>query len=70
MLTHSHALANIKDQLLIEMSHVPLALSGIIAGWARWLELRLDGRASRRAGWVWPIAFIAVGLILLSYREA
>ncbi|WP_316192776.1 copper resistance D family protein [Bradyrhizobium sp. SZCCHNRI1029] len=70
LLTHSHAIANIKDQLLIEMSHTPLALCGIIAGWARWLELRLDGRISRAAAWVWPVAFVLVGLILLDYREA
>jgi len=42
LLTHSHAIANIKDQLLIEMSHTPLALCGVAAGWARWLELRPD----------------------------
>ncbi|MGJ5050988.1 copper resistance D family protein [Bradyrhizobium oligotrophicum] len=70
LLTHSHAIANIKDQLLIEMSHTPLALCGIIAGWARWLELRMDGRISRVATWVWPVAFVLVGLILLDYREA
>ena len=70
LLTHSHALSNVKEQLLIEMSHVPLALAGITAGWARWLELRLDGRASRVAGWVWPVAFVLVGLLLLAYREA
>jgi putative copper resistance protein D len=70
LLTHSHAIANIKDQLLIEMSHTPLALCGIIAGWARWLELRLPGRISRAAAWVWPVAFVLVGLILLDYREA
>ncbi len=70
LLTHSHAIANIKDELLIEMSHVPLALCGITAGWARWLELRLDGRPSRIASWVWPVAFVLVGLILLEYREA
>jgi len=70
LLTHSHAIANIKDELLVEMSHVPLALCGIIAGWARWLELRLDGRISRVASWVWPFAFLLVGLILLDYREA
>jgi copper resistance protein D len=69
LLTHSHALSNIKEQLLIEITHVPLALAGITAGWARWLELRLDGRASRIAAWVWPAAFVVVGLILLSYRE-
>ncbi|MGJ4903459.1 copper resistance D family protein [Bradyrhizobium sp. HKCCYLS2058] len=70
LLTHSHAIANIKDQLLIEMSHTPLALCGITAGWARWLELRMDGRISRVAAWVWPVAFVLVGLILLDYREA
>ena len=69
LLTHSHALSNVKDQLLAEVSHVPLALCGIVAGWARWLELRLDGKASRIAGWVWPVAFVLVGLILLEYRE-
>jgi putative copper resistance protein D len=70
LLTHSHAIANIKDELLIEMSHTPLALCGITAGWARWLELRLDGRPSRIASWAWPVAFAFIGLILLNYREA
>jgi copper resistance protein D len=70
LLTHSHAIANIKDELLIEMSHTPLALCGITAGWARWLELRLEGRPSRIASWVWPFAFVIIGLILLDYREA
>lgn len=70
LLTHSHALSNIKEQLLIEITHVPLALCGITAGWARWLELRLDERGSRVAAWVWPVAFVFVGIILLLYREA
>jgi putative copper resistance protein D len=70
LLTHSHAIANVRDQLLIEVSHTPLALFGIAAGWARWLELRLTGRASRIAGWVWPVCFVLVGLTLIDYREA
>jgi len=70
LLTHSHAIANIKDQLLIELTHTPLALAGIAAGWARWLEIRLDGCGQRIAGWVWPACFVLVGLILLIYREA
>ena len=69
LLTHQHALSNIKDQLLIEITHVPLALAGITAGWARWLELRLEPPISRAAAWVWPIAFVLVGVILLIYRE-
>ena len=70
LLTHSHAIANVKDQLLIELSHTPLALAGIAAGWARWLELRGDGRVQWVAGWVWPVCFLVVGAILLNYREA
>ena len=70
LLTHSHAIANVRDQLLIEVSHTPLALAGIFAGWARWLEIRADGPVRRWAGWVWPVCFLLVGAILLSYREA
>ncbi len=74
LLTHSHAIANLKDQLLIELTHTPLALAGIVAGWARWLELRLDPQTNpvawRVAHWLWPVCFIFVGLILLNYREA
>ena len=70
LLTHSHVLGNLRDQLLIEMTHVPLALLGTAAGWARWLELRLAPPASRVAGWVWPGCFVCVGLLLLFYRES
>jgi putative copper resistance protein D len=70
LLTHSHAIANVKDQLLIEITHTPLALAGVTAGWARWLELRLDPPESRIAGWVWPLCFVLVGIVLLIYREA
>jgi putative copper resistance protein D len=70
LLTHSHAIANVKEALLIELTHTPLALAGIAAGWARWLEIRLDGRAGRVAGWIWPLCFVLVGAVLLIYREA
>jgi copper resistance protein D len=70
LLAHSHAVINAKEQLLIELSHVPLALLGVAAGWSRWLELRLDPPASRVAAWVWPICLVLVGLVLLNYREA
>jgi putative copper resistance protein D len=70
LLTHSHAISNVKDALLIELTHTPLAITAIIAGWARWMEIRSDGRLSRIAGWVWPVAFVIIGLILLDYREA
>jgi len=70
LLTHSHQIANVKDAQLIELTHTPLALFGIAAGWGRWLELRLPGRGGRIAGWAWPCCFILVGVVLLWYREA
>jgi putative copper resistance protein D len=70
LLTHSHSLGNVRQELLIEVTHVPLALFGIAAGWARWLEIRLPGRDGRIAGWVWPVCMAAVGVSLLLYRES
>lgn len=74
LLTHSHAISNVKDQLLIELTHTPLALAGIAAGWGRWLEIRLNPRenpvAWQVAGWVWPACILFCGLLLLGYREA
>jgi putative copper resistance protein D len=73
LLTHSHAIANVKDQLLIELTHTPLALAGIAAGWGRWLEIRLNPRENPLAwqitGWVWPTCILFCGLVLLGYRE-
>jgi putative copper resistance protein D len=68
--THSHALANVKEVLLIEVTHMPIALLGIAAASSRWLELRLDSPESRIAGWVWPSCFLMIGALLLTYREA
>jgi copper resistance protein D len=72
LLTHNHALGNMQEELLAEMSHSSLALLGATAGWARWLELRLPrpDRERRLAGFVWPLALMMAGLVLLDYREA
>ncbi|OGK87107.1 MAG: hypothetical protein A2050_13460 [Candidatus Rokubacteria bacterium GWA2_73_35] len=69
LLTHSHALFSLKEEFLTEVTHTPLGVLGAFAGWGRWLELRLPG-AARAAGWTWTACFIAVGLLLLLYREA
>ena len=70
LLTHSHSIANVKDLLLLEMTHMPLAVFAIWSGWTRWLELRLaDGRAKVIAGWLWPTFFCLTALTLLLYRE-
>jgi putative copper resistance protein D len=72
LLTHMHAVTTIKQEMLIELSHTPLAIFGILAGWARWLELRLpqENNTRKYLGWVWPVCFIFVGLILMDYHEA
>lgn len=70
LLTHTHALANVKQELLIEITHTPLAMAGIAAGAARYLELKLEPPASRVAGWIWPLCFLFVAALLILYREA
>jgi putative copper resistance protein D len=70
LLTHSHALGNVKEELLIDMTHLPIAVLGISAGWARWLEVEAPEEDGRWAGWLWPACFVLIGLLLLGYREA
>lgn len=70
LLTHDHAVQDVKEELFPAMSHTLIALFGATAGWGRWLELRLpEGRASKIAGDLWPIFLAAAGLVLLNYRE-
>ncbi len=69
LLAHSHPVINIKDQLLVEMTHTPMALVGVTVAAARWLELRAGGRVARVAGWVWPTGLLVISAMLLLYRE-
>ena len=71
LLTHSHSLGNIKEEVLAELSHAPLAILGVTAGWSRWLELRLprENRIGNAMAAVWPVCFLLIGALLLNYRE-
>lgn len=69
LLAHSHALANVKEELLTELTHLPIALLGLATGAARWYELRVPPERRAVPAMIWPICFIAVGLLLLTYRE-
>src|SRR5437763_1733334 len=69
LLTHTHAFANSKDQVLAELSHTPLAILGVLAGCMRWLELRLPRPDSRIPGQMWPLCFMLIGALLLTYKE-
>ena len=71
LLTHSHASLNLKDEFLLEISHVPLALLALVIGWARWLELRLPEGSNRRVpGSVWAVGLALIGVLLIFYRES
>jgi putative copper resistance protein D len=69
LLTHSHAITNVKENLLVELSHVPMGIIAVFAGWARWLELRLPVEDRKIPSWIWPICFVLIGAGLLNYRE-
>ncbi len=70
LITHTHSLNNYREELLAELSHIPIALLGIVAGWSRWLELRGPAGARKWLSWIWPFCFALVGLWLLNYRES
>jgi copper resistance protein D len=70
LLTHSHSLGNVKEEFLAELSHIPLAIFAVAAGWCRWLEIRLPGPRTRIAAGIWPVFFMLIGTALLLYRES
>jgi copper resistance protein D len=70
LLAHSHSLNNVKEELLVELIHTPLALLAVAAGCARWLELRLPASDRRTPSLIWPLCFVLIGLLLLYYRES
>ena len=69
LLTHSHAMFNLKTEFLTEVSHAPMGLLGVVMAWGRWLEVRLPAADGRIPGWIWAASMSAIGLILLVYRE-
>ena len=71
LLTHSHSLGNVKEEVLAELSHIPLAILAVMAGWSRWLELRLPPENYMRVclARLWPVCISLIGILLLNYRE-
>jgi copper resistance protein D len=71
LLTHSHSLGNLKEEVLAELSHIPLAILAVMAGWSRWLELRLPSENQTRSvmARLWPLCIALIGVVLLNYRE-
>lgn len=69
LLTHQHAITNVKENLLVELTHVPMGVLAVFAGWSRWLELRLPPEDREIPSWIWPVCFVLIGAGLLNYRE-
>jgi len=69
LLTHSHGTTNVKEETMAELSHTPMAVLGVMAGWSRWLELRLPSEDRSVPSWIWPVCFVLIGVGLLNYRE-
>jgi copper resistance protein D len=69
LLTHSHAMFNLKGEFLAEVSHAPMGILAVFMGWGRWLELRLPAGDRALPGWVSSVALLVIGGILLVYRE-
>ena len=70
LLSHAHEVSNAKSAFLIELTHLPLGLVILVAGWSRWLELRLSPPDNDAPGRLWGPALTVFGLLLLFYREA
>jgi putative copper resistance protein D len=69
LLSHVHEVENARTAFLMEVAHLPLGLLALLAGWSRWLELRLPPADGGRAGRLWAPALAAFGLLLVFYRE-
>jgi copper resistance protein D len=70
LMTHSHSLGNVKEEFLAELSHLPLALLAVVAGWSRWLEIRLPADRTLAFARIWPPCFMLIGMVLILYRES
>ena len=70
LLAHTHEVGDGKSALFMELSHLPLGLMSLLAGWSRWLELRLPPAEGRGPGRIWGPALAVFGVLLILYRES
>lgn len=69
LLAHAHEVSDGKSAFFMELSHLSLGLVSLLAGWSRWLELRLPPVESGGPGRIWGPALAVFGLLLVLYRE-
>ena len=41
LMAQAHSLGNTKEEFLAELSHIPLAILAVVAGWSRWIEIHV-----------------------------
>lgn len=70
LLSRTHAIANVREALLVELSHLPLVVLAVAAGSARWTELSGPPELAGVAAVFWPAFLALIGALLLTYREA
>jgi len=70
LLAHAHAIADQKEALLVELSHLPIGVLAVVGGAARFVELRGPEGLARIGRWLWPICLVLISAILILYREA
>jgi len=70
LLSHAHEVSDAKSAFLMELTHLPLGLIILVAGWSRWLELRLPPPDNKGPGRLWGPVLTAFGFLLLFYRES
>jgi putative copper resistance protein D len=69
-MTHSHFPGNVKEEFLAELGHIHIAILTLVAGWSRWIEVRLPNQREKFAGWIRPVWFVLIGTVLMLYRES
>ena len=69
LVAHAHEVSDGKSAFFMELSHLALGLVSLLAGWSRWLELRLPRVESGGPGRIWGPALAVFGLLLVLYRE-
>ena len=70
LLTHQHAISNVKDQMLIELTHTPLALASAAAGWrAGWRSGSIRPATRSPVGFGRPVSFLSGSCCCLIVRS-
>ena len=69
LLTHSHSTYALKNEFMIQSTHIAMGFFALMLGCGRWLEVRLSGTGRAAASLAASSSMLLVGLILLFYAD-